>query len=89
MIIRPAIRADQRGRGLGRALLEALFPLAEQAGLHVMIAAIDADNAASIRLHEKLGFVEVGHIKEVGHKFNRWLDLVFMQRYLDAPGAPR
>jgi phosphinothricin acetyltransferase len=83
------VRADQRGRGLGRALLQALFPLAVQIGKHIMIGGIDADNAASIRLHEQLGFEKVAHFREVGHKFGRWLDLVFMQRYLDAPGAPR
>lgn len=83
------VRADQRGRGLGRALLQALFPPAARMGKHLMIGAIDADNAASIRLHEQLGFEKVAHFHEVGHKFGRWLDLVFMQRYLDAPGSER
>jgi L-amino acid N-acyltransferase len=46
---------------------------------HVMIAGIDADNAVSIRLHQSLGFTGVGHFREVGFKFGRWLDLVFMQ----------
>jgi phosphinothricin acetyltransferase len=83
------VRADRRGRGLGRALLRALFPLAAQLGKHVMIGGIDADNAGSIRLHEQLGFEKVAHFHEVGHKFGRWLDLVFMQRYLDARGSAR
>lgn len=83
------VRADQRGRGIGRALLQALFPLGAAMGKHVIIGAIDADNAASIRLHEQLGFEKVAHFREVGRKFGRWLDLVFMQRYLDAPGAER
>lgn len=83
------VRADQRGRGLGRALLQALFAPAVQMGKHLMIGAIDADNQASIRLHEQLGFEKVAHFHEVGHKFGRWLDLVFMQRYLDAPGSRR
>jgi phosphinothricin acetyltransferase len=46
---------------------------------HVMIAGIDADNAASIGLHQSLGFINVGHFHEVGFKFGRWLDLVFLQ----------
>ena len=76
------IRADCRGRGLGRALVTALFPLAEGLGKHVMVAGVDADNAASIGLHERLGFERVAHFREVGRKFNRWLDLVFLQRLL-------
>jgi L-amino acid N-acyltransferase YncA len=51
-------------------------------GKHVMVAGIDADNGGSIRMHERLGFEQTGHLKEVGWKFGRWLDLVFMQRRL-------
>ena len=47
-----------------------------------MIAGVDAANAASIRFHERLGFERCGHLREVGHKFDRWLDLVFMQRLI-------
>jgi L-amino acid N-acyltransferase YncA len=83
------VGADQRGKGIGRLLVEALFPLVADMSKHVMIGGIDADNAASIRFHQRLGFVQVAHFKEVGHKFGRWLDLVFMQRLLDAPGAGR
>ena len=84
------VRADRRGAGLGQALVEALLPLALALDKHVMIGAIDAANAGSLRFHERLGFVEAGHFKEVGRKFGRWLDLVFMQRFLDPPGsAPR
>ncbi len=83
------VRADARGRGLGRRLVEALFEPALAMDKHVMIGGVDADNAASIALHEALGFQRVAHFHEVGHKFGRWLDLVFMQRYLDAPGAAR
>ena len=66
------VRADQRGMGVGRRLVEALFPRAEALGKHVMLAAVDADNAASINFHERLGFVRVGHFREVGRKFDRW-----------------
>jgi L-amino acid N-acyltransferase len=83
------VGADRRGQGIGRQLVEALFPLAAQMSKHVMIGGIDADNAASIRFHQRLGFVQVAHFKEVGHKFGHWLDLVFMQRLLDVPGAGR
>jgi phosphinothricin acetyltransferase len=83
------VRADRRGQGLGRRLVEALFPHAAQMGKHVMIGGIDAANEASIRFHERLGFEKVAHFREVGHKFGRWLDLVFMQRMLDEAGAPR
>ena len=50
---------------------------------------IDAANVASLRMHSRLGFAQVAHFREVGHKFGRWLDLVFMQRFLDAPGTAR
>ena len=76
------VRSDRRRRGIGCALLEELKLRAGVMGKHVMIAGIDADNAASIRLHESLGFTPVGHFREVGFKFGRWLDLVFMQRIL-------
>jgi L-amino acid N-acyltransferase YncA len=78
------VRADRRGAGVGGRLVEALFPYAQALGKHVMIGGIDAANAASIRLHERLGFQQVAHFREVGRKFDRWLDLVFMQRILDA-----
>jgi len=83
------VRDDVRGQGVGRALVEALFPRALALGKHAMIGGIDAANDASIRFHERLGFERVAHFREVGHKFGRWLDLVFMQRFMDAPGTPR
>ena len=83
------VRVDARGRGLGRQLVEALFPLALALGKHVMIGGVDASNLSSIRFHERLGFERVAHFHEVGHKFGRWLGLVFMQRLLDAPGSDR
>jgi L-amino acid N-acyltransferase len=76
------VRADQRGRGYGRALVEALFPLALSMGKHIMVAHIDAEATASLRLHEKLGFERIGTFREVGQKFDRWLDLTVMQRRL-------
>lgn len=83
------VRGDVRARGIGRQLLEALVPRALAQGKHVMIGGIDATNSASIRFHARLGFEPVAHFREVGHKFGRWLDLVFMQRLLGPPGEPR
>jgi len=76
------VRADVRGRGIGTHLLRGLIARAHSLGKHVMIAGVDADNAASIRLHERLGFTQAGRLREVGYKFGRWLDLVFLQRAL-------
>ena len=76
------VRADTRGRGVGKELVKALFPRAEALNKHVMIAGVDAANEASIRFHERLGFEKSGHLREVGHKFDRWLDLVFLQRWI-------
>ena len=71
-----------RGRGLGTQLLRALVARAESQGLHAVIAGIDGDNVGSMRLHEKLGFTKVAHLKEVGCKWNRWLDLVLFEKLL-------
>ena len=83
------VRVDARGRGIGAALVDALIPFAAALGKHVMIGGIDASNAASLRMHARLGFEPVAHFREVGHKFGRWLDLVFVQRFVDAPGSAR
>ena len=78
------VRADKRGQGVGRALVVELLARAAAMRKHAMIAGIDADNAVSIRLHESLGFKTVGHLYEVGFKFGRWLDLVFLQCIIPA-----
>ena len=77
------VRSDQRGQGLGPLLMSALIERAQAAGLHVMVAAIESGNSASIRLHERLGFVTTGQMPQVGRKFGRWLDLTFMQLTLE------
>jgi L-amino acid N-acyltransferase YncA len=76
------VAEDKWGRGIGKRLLTALIESATAQGMHVMIAGIDADNAVSIHLHRTCGFVEVAHFKEVGRKFDRWLDVIFMQKLL-------
>ena len=73
------IAAPYQGRGFGRALLVELIEHARGAGHHVMLADIESGNAASIRLHESLGFVEAGRLREIGTKFDRWLDLTILQ----------
>jgi L-amino acid N-acyltransferase len=83
------IHRDWRGQGLGSRLVEALCERAAALGKHLMVGAIDGGNAGSIRLHEKLGFKEVGRMPEAAIKHGQWLDLVFMQRWLEAPGTVR
>ncbi|MEU4014357.1 N-acetyltransferase family protein [Microbacterium sp. NPDC028030] len=78
----------QHGRGIGTALMTALIERARTAGMHAMIAGIESGNAASITLHERLGFVEVGRMPQVGAKFGRWLDLSMMQLVLDDRPSP-
>ena len=71
-----------RRKGAGTALLGHLLTAAQAAGYHAMVAGIDAANEASLQLHRKLGFQPVAHFCEVGWKFDRWLDLVFLERLL-------
>lgn len=83
------IRADQRGKGLGPQLLTALIERAKACDKHVMVAAIESGNAASIGLHQRLGFAITGQMPQVGRKFGRWLDLTFMQLLLTPGAEPR
>jgi L-amino acid N-acyltransferase len=82
------LHKDHRGKGLGRALMERLITAAREQDYHVMVGGIDATNAASIALHEKLGFVHAGTIREAGFKFGGWLDLAFYQLTLQTPLQP-
>lgn len=77
------VRSDRKGGGAGTLLMQALVLTARERGVHVLVACIEAGNAASIRLHEKLGFRHVGTFAEVGQKFGRWLDLTCMELRLD------
>lgn len=76
------VKTTARGKGIGRILLQHLIDEAKKLHLHTMIAGIDASNEASIALHKKFGFEQAAYFKQVGFKFNRWLDLVFMQLML-------
>lgn len=76
------VAASARGRGIGQHLLAPLIEAAKARGLHALIAGIDADNTASLRLHQRFGYIEVGHLRQVGYKFDRWLNLKFLELLL-------
>lgn len=73
------VDAPHRGKGIGKLLLQPLIDAARRQDYRVIIAVIDADNSASLKLHEKFGFEKVGHFKRVGYKFSRWLDVIYME----------
>jgi L-amino acid N-acyltransferase len=81
------IHESSRGQGVGRELLNELVSRAQAIGKHTMIAGVDAENAASLKFLERFGFERVGHLREVGYKFDRFLDLIFMQYWLAAAKA--
>lgn len=76
-----------RRRGVARTLMQDLIAQAREERLHVMVGAIDAENHPSLALHAALGFETVGHLRETGRKFDRWLDLVLVQRVLAPPAT--
>jgi len=82
--VEDSVYVDHRfhGRGVGRALLANLIDRAHALGHHTILSFIDAEQTPSVRLHERFGFVEVGRLREVGRKFDRWLDIVYLQRRL-------
>lgn len=82
------VHREHRGRGLGIALMRELIAAARAQDVHVMVGGIDMGNAASIAMHEKLGFVHAGTIRQAGFKFGRWLDLGFYQLVLETPEHP-
>ncbi len=81
------VAAPWRGRGVGGRLLAPLVAAAQARGLHAIIACIDAQNEASIRLHQRFGFERVGLFRQVGYKFDRWLDVAYLELLLPA-GRP-
>jgi phosphinothricin acetyltransferase len=76
------VAPQARGTGLGARLVEALIGHARAAGFHMMVGLIDAANATSIRLHQRLGFHERGRLPEIARKGGAWVDLVIVQREL-------
>jgi len=83
------VRDDVRGQGVGKALVAALVARAEAAGLRQIFALIgDSNNIGSIGVHASLGFVRTGVLRAAGRKFDRWLDVVIMQRTIGAGDGP-
>lgn len=76
------VHEEFQQRGIGKALLLALIKTAKANGIHALIGGVDAVNEGSVAFHKKMGFEEVGHLKEVAYKFDRWLDLKFLQLIL-------
>jgi phosphinothricin acetyltransferase len=83
------VHKDHRRRGVALALMKRLIDLAIEQRYHTLVAGIDAANAPSIALHEKLGFAYVGTVRDAGFKFGHWLDLAFYQLLLPTPLDPR
>ena len=73
---------DCTGRGIGRALYEALIDELRERTIHSVIAGISLPNPGSVALHEKMGFVKIGHFKEVGWKFDEWIDVGYWELVL-------
>jgi phosphinothricin acetyltransferase len=76
------VRHDRHGRGVGRELLAALVARARELGHHAVMALIEASQDRSLTLHRAAGFVEVGRLREVGRKFDRWLDVAYLELLL-------
>lgn len=77
------IAYDHQGLGIGKLLLNELIFIAKQANLKSMIAGIDNSNTGSINFHKNFGFQEVGRIPVAAKKFDRWLELIFLQLILE------
>ncbi len=76
------VRHDMHRRGIGGAILAELIRRAQRLRYRSILASISADRTASILLHEKFGFSKAAHLQEVGLKFDKWLDVVFLQKML-------
>ena len=76
------LRPDLAGKGIGSSLYGKLIPVLKDRGIHAAVGGIALPNEASIYLHEKMGFVKAAHFKEVGFKFDRWIDVGFWQLIL-------
>lgn len=77
------VHHEHHRRGIGSLLLQELIVHARNLGHRVIIAGIDGEQTASVALHTKFHFEKVGHLKQVGFKFGRWLDVIYMQLSLD------
>jgi len=76
------VNRGSRGQGISKVLLSEIINHARKAGMHALIAGIDSENDISLKLHLQFGFEQVARFKEVGFKFDRWLDLIFLELML-------
>lgn len=83
------VQHDQQRCGIGSRLLDDLITRAAACGHHAILAGIDREQTGSLALHARHGFVEVGRYREVGFKFGRWLDVVYLQRMVGPPATLR
>ena len=84
------VRRDCHAEGIGTALMQTLMETADENSFHTIIAGIAGDNPASLRLHRRFGFELVGIEREVGYKFERWIDVTWMQKMLgEGAGSER
>jgi L-amino acid N-acyltransferase YncA len=77
------VHKNRRGQGISKLLLNEIIDHAKKASMHALIAGIDSENDVSLKLHQQFGFEQVARFKQVGFKFNRWLDLIFMELMLE------
>ncbi|NMH28939.1 GNAT family N-acetyltransferase [Flavobacterium silvaticum] len=77
------VAPGMEGKGIGTKLMKQLISIAKDSGIHCLVGGIDAENKESLRFHERLGFLQCGKINQAAWKFDRWLDLLFMQLILD------
>jgi phosphinothricin acetyltransferase len=81
------VTAAARGQGIGAALLSRLFPASERAGIWTLLAGIQAENVASLRLHERIGFRRIGTQQRIGRdRDGRWRDVVLLERRSETVG---
>lgn len=78
------VHPEHHRRGIGSLLLQDLIRRTRELGHHAIIAGIDGEQTASVALHARFGFEKVGHLKAVGFKFGRWLDVIYMELRLAA-----
>ncbi len=76
------VAPGHQGLGVGRGLYDALLALLADDGMHLVVAAVALPNPGSLALHRACGFEDVGTMREVGRKFDRWIDVVWLQRVL-------
>ena len=73
---------DVQGRGIGRGLMQRLFNHAQAEGVKSLWAAVSGDNPGGVAFHESIGFSNIARLPQVGHKFDRWIDLILLQKVL-------